>query len=139
MTLDSVDESIIGEGISFDKERHRKESEPFSCTPDDSDDDGRLLRIYQQYFMVSAGAQLIHSVNVHPGAAITTIWLTMPPFRINDTHPSMVIPELIRLLELHGIEFEEAVQIVTDTCAYTNHRRFLRRLWKNGPEASWNR
>ena len=117
--LDSVDESIIGEGISFDKKDIAKNLTLF-LYPDDSDDDGRLLRIYQQYFMVSAGAQLIlqeceaRGCNYHDLADYAAI-------QINDTHPSMVIPELIRLLELHGIEFEEAVQIVTDTCAYTNH------------------
>ena len=117
--LDSVDESIIGDGISFDKKDIAKNLTLF-LYPDDSDDDGRLLRIYQQYFMVSAGAQLIlqeceaRGCNYHDLADYAAI-------QINDTHPSMVIPELIRLLELHGIEFEEAVQIVTDTCAYTNH------------------
>ena len=117
--LDSVDESIIGEGISFDKKDIAKNLTLF-LYPDDSDDDGRLLRIYQQYFMVCAGAQLIlkecadRGCNYHDLADYAAI-------QINDTHPSMVIPELIRLLELHGIEFEEAVQIVTDTCAYTNH------------------
>lgn len=117
--LDSVDESIIGDGISFDKKDIAKNLTLF-LYPDDSDDDGRLLRIYQQYFMVCAGAQLIlkecadRGCNYHDLADYAAI-------QINDTHPSMVIPELIRLLELHGIEFEEAVQIVTDTCAYTNH------------------
>ncbi|MDD6105772.1 MAG: glycogen/starch/alpha-glucan phosphorylase [Ruminococcus sp.] len=117
--LDTVDESVIGDGISFDKKYIAKNLTLF-LYPDDSDEDGRLLRIYQQYFMVSAGAQLIldecmtRGCNLHDLADYATI-------QINDTHPSMVIPELIRLLGLHGIEFEEAVQIVTDTCAYTNH------------------
>lgn len=117
--LDTVDESVIGDGISFDKKDIAKNLTLF-LYPDDSDEDGRLLRIYQQYFMVSAGAQLIldecmtRGCNLHDLADYAAI-------QINDTHPSMVIPELIRLLELHGIEFEEAVQIVTDTCAYTNH------------------
>ena len=117
--LDTVDESVIGDGISFDKKDIAKSLTLF-LYPDDSDEDGRLLRIYQQYFMVSAGAQLIldecmtRGCNLHDLADYAAI-------QINDTHPSMVIPELIRLLGLHGIEFEEAVQIVTDTCAYTNH------------------
>lgn len=117
--LNTVDESVIGDGISFDKKYIAKNLTLF-LYPDDSDEDGRLLRIYQQYFMVSAGAQLIldecmtRGCNLHDLADYATI-------QINDTHPSMVIPELIRLLGLHGIEFEEAVQIVTDTCAYTNH------------------
>ena len=117
--LDTVDESVICDGISFDKKDIAKNLTLF-LYPDDSDEDGRLLRIYQQYFMVSAGAQLIldecmtRGCNLHDLADYAAI-------QINDTHPSMVIPELIRLLGLHGIEFEEAVQIVTDTCAYTNH------------------
>ena len=117
--LDTVDESVIGDGISFDKKDIAKNLTLF-LYPDDSDEDGRLLRIYQQYFMVSAGAQLIldecmaRGCNLHDLADYAAI-------QINDTHPSMVIPELIRLLGLHGIEFDEAVQIVTDTCAYTNH------------------
>lgn len=117
--LDTVDESVIGDAISFDKKDIAKNLTLF-LYPDDSDEDGRLLRIYQQYFMVSAGAQLIldecmtRGCNLHDLADYAAI-------QINDTHPSMVIPELIRLLGLHGIEFEEAVQIVTDTCAYTNH------------------
>ena len=117
--LDTVDESVIGDGISFDKKDIAKNLTLF-LYPDDSDENGRLLRIYQQYFMVSAGAQLIldecmtRGCNLHDLADYAAI-------QINDTHPSMVIPELIRLLGLHGIEFEEAVQIVTDTCAYTNH------------------
>lgn len=117
--LDSVDESVIGEGISFDKKDIARNLTLF-LYPDDSDEDGRLLRIYQQYFMVSAGAQLIlkecadRGCNYHDLADYAAI-------QINDTHPSMVIPELIRLLGEHGIDFDEAVQIVTKTCAYTNH------------------
>lgn len=117
--LDTVDESIIETGIAFNKKDIAKNLTLF-LYPDDSDEDGRLLRIYQQYFMVSAGAQLIlkecaeRGCNYHDLADYAAI-------QINDTHPSMVIPELIRLLGEHGIEFNEAVQIVTDTCAYTNH------------------
>ena len=117
--IESVDESIVEDGINFNKEDIKKNLTLF-LYPDDSDEAGRILRIYQQYFMVSAGAQLIldecmtRGCNLHDLADYAAI-------QINDTHPSMVIPELIRLLGLHGIEFEEAVQIVTDTCAYTNH------------------
>lgn len=117
--LDTIDESVIGDGISFDKKDIAKNLTLF-LYPDDSDEDGRLLRIYQQYLMVSAGAQLIlqecaeRGCNYHDLADYAAI-------QINDTHPSMVIPELIRLLGEHGIEFDEAVEIVTKTCAYTNH------------------
>lgn len=117
--LDAINESLITEGIRFDKSDIGQNLTLF-LYPDDSDDAGRLLRIYQQYLMVSAGAQLIldecaeRGCNYHDLADYAAI-------QINDTHPSMVIPELIRLLGEKGIEFEEAVQIVTDTCAYTNH------------------
>ena len=117
--IESVNENIVGDGISFDKNDIRENLTLF-LYPDDSDKQGELLRIYQQYFMVSAGAQLIlnecaaRGCNYHDLADYAAI-------QINDTHPSMVIPELIRLLEEHGISFDEAVQIVTDTCAYTNH------------------
>ena len=117
--LDSVDESIVGKGIDFDKNDIQKNLTLF-LYPDDSDDKGRLLRVYQQYFMVSCGAQLIlteakeRGSNLHDLADYVAV-------QINDTHPSMVIPELIRLLADEGISFEEAVQIVTNTCAYTNH------------------
>ena len=117
--LDTVDESIIEDGISFDKEKIDKNLTLF-LYPDDSDDAGRILRIYQQYFMVSAGAQMIleecekRGSNLHDLAEYAAV-------QINDTHPSMVIPELIRLLEEKGIAFGEAVEIVTKTCAYTNH------------------
>lgn len=117
--LDSVDESIVTKGIDFDKTEIEKNLTLF-LYPDDSDEAGRLLRVYQQYFMVSCGAQLIlaeakeRGSNLHDLASYAAI-------QINDTHPSMVIPELIRLLLAEGIQWEEAVQIVTDTCAYTNH------------------
>ncbi|MCR5691487.1 MAG: glycogen/starch/alpha-glucan family phosphorylase [Eubacterium sp.] len=117
--LDSVDESLIQKGIKFDKKEIRKNLTLF-LYPDDSDEEGRLLRVYQQYFMVSCGAQLILAEAKERGCKLHDL----PDYvqiQINDTHPSMVIPELIRLLEEEGIAFEEAVQIVTDTCAYTNH------------------
>lgn len=117
--LDTVDTDIIGDGISFDKTDIARNLTLF-LYPDDSDDNGRLLRIYQQYFMVSAGAQLILKECEERGCNYRDL-ADYAAIQINDTHPSMVIPELIRLLEEKGIAFEEAVQIVTDTCAYTNH------------------
>ena len=117
--LDSVDESIVKEGIDFDKTDIKKNLTLF-LYPDDSDEEGRLLRVYQQYFMVSCGAQLILAEAKERGSNLHDL----PEYvavQINDTHPSMVIPELIRLLMEEGIDFEEAVSIVTKTCAYTNH------------------
>ena len=117
--LDTIDETIVHDGITFDKTAIDKNLTLF-LYPDDSDEAGRRLRIYQQYLMVSAGAQLIlaectaRGCNYHDLADYAAI-------QINDTHPSMVIPELIRLLGEKGIAFEEAVEIVTKTCAYTNH------------------
>lgn len=117
--IDTVDESIIEEGISFDKEDIAKNLTLF-LYPDDSDEAGRKLRIYQQYFMVSAGAQMILEECVQRGCTLHDL-ADYAAIQINDTHPSMVIPELIRLLVEKGIAFEEAVKIVTKTCAYTNH------------------
>jgi starch phosphorylase len=117
--LDSVDEGIVGQGIQFDKTEIDKNLTLF-LYPDDSDEAGRKLRIYQQYLMVSAGAQLILAECAARGCKYHDL-ADYAAIQINDTHPSMVIPELIRLLGGHGIEFAEAVQIVTDTCAYTNH------------------
>jgi len=117
--VESVDESIVGEGISFDKEDIAKNLTLF-LYPDDSDEAGRKLRIYQQYFMVSNGAQYILDECVGKGCTLHDL----PEYaviQINDTHPSMVIPELIRLLVQRGIDFDEAVEIVRKTCAYTNH------------------
>ena len=117
--LDTIDESIIEKGISFDKTDIEKNLTLF-LYPDDSDEAGRILRIYQQYLMVSAGAQMIledakmRGSNLHDLADYAAV-------QINDTHPSMVIPELIRLLMEEEITFEEAVEIVTKVCAYTNH------------------
>ena len=116
--LDTIDETIVHDGIQFDKTDIDKNLTLF-LYPDDSDEAGRRLRVYQQYLMVSAGAQLIlaecaaRGCNYHDLADYAAI-------QINDTHPSMVIPELIRLLGEKGIEFDEAVEIVTKTCAYTN-------------------
>ncbi|MCD7736255.1 MAG: glycogen/starch/alpha-glucan family phosphorylase [Lachnospiraceae bacterium] len=117
--LDTIDESVIQEGIHFDKTKIEQNLTLF-LYPDDSDEEGRLLRIYQQYLMVSAGAQMILEECAARGCDFHNL-ADYAAIQINDTHPSMVIPELIRLLGENGIEFEEAVQIVTDTCAYTNH------------------
>lgn len=117
--LDTVDESIIGTGIEFDKNAIDKNLTLF-LYPDDSDDAGRKLRIYQQYLMVSAGAQMILEECGERGCDFHNL-ADFAAIQINDTHPSMVIPELIRLLMEKGIAFEEAAEIVTNTCAYTNH------------------
>ena len=117
--LDSIDEAIITEGIAFDKTQIDKNLTLF-LYPDDSDEAGRMLRIYQQYLMVSAGAQMILEECVSRGCNYHNL-ADYAAIQINDTHPSMVIPEMIRLLEKQGIAFEEAVEIVTNTCAYTNH------------------
>ena len=117
--IDSVDETIVEDGIAFNKEDIEKNLTLF-LYPDDSDENGRLLRIYQQYFMVSAGAQLIldectaKGCNLHDLADYAVI-------QINDTHPTMVIPELIRLLVERGLDIDEAIEVVSKTCAYTNH------------------
>ncbi|MBQ3089456.1 MAG: glycogen/starch/alpha-glucan phosphorylase [Oscillospiraceae bacterium] len=117
--LDTVDESIITDGISFDKTDIQRCLTLF-LYPDDSDEAGRLLRVYQQYFMVSNTAQLIlkeleergfdpHQLHEHVVV------------QINDTHPTMIIPELIRLLMERGLTMDEAIREVEQTCAYTNH------------------
>ena len=117
--LDTIDERIVHDGIAFDKTAIDKNLTLF-LYPDDSDEAGRRLRIYQQYLMVSAGAQLILAECAARGCDYHDL-ADYAAIQINDTHPSMVIPELIRLLGEHGIDFEEAVEIVTKTCAYTNH------------------
>ena len=117
--LESVDDSIVKEGIDFDKEEIEKNLTLF-LYPDDSDDAGRLLRIYQQYFMVSNGAQLILDECVTRGSNLHDLY-EYAVIQINDTHPTMVIPELIRLLVARGMQMDEAIEIVTKTCAYTNH------------------
>ena len=117
--IETIDETMVKEGIKFDKEEIAKNLTLF-LYPDDSDEAGHLLRIYQQYFMVSNGAQYIlkeakdRRVDLHKLNEHVTI-------QINDTHPTMVIPELIRLLMKEGIHMSEAVKIVVKTCAYTNH------------------
>jgi len=117
--LDTIDESIVHDGITFDKTDIDKNLTLF-LYPDDSDEAGRRLRVYQQYLMVSAGAQLILAECAARGCDYHDL-ADYAAIQINDTHPSMVIPELIRLLGEKGIDFDEAVEIVTKTCAYTNH------------------
>ena len=117
--LESVDESIVKDGIDFDKTEIEKNLTLF-LYPDDSDDKGRLLRVYQQYFMVSNAAQLILDECIARGSNLHDL-ADYAAVQINDTHPSMVIPELIRLLGQHGILMDEAIAIVSKVCAYTNH------------------
>ena len=117
--LDTVDESIVHDGIDFDKRDIAKNLTLF-LYPDDSDDDGRKLRIYQQYFMVSNGAQLILDECVARGSNLHDL-VDYAVFQINDTHPTMIIPEMIRLLEERGIGEDEAIAIVSKCAAYTNH------------------
>ena len=117
--IDIADESIVGEGISFNKKDLLHNLTLF-LYPDDSDDAGRKLRIYQQYFMVSNAAQLILDEAVAKGCNLHDL-ADYAVIQINDTHPSMVIPELIRLLTEKGIDFDEACDIVSHVCAYTNH------------------
>ena len=117
--LETVDESIVKDGIDFDKTEIEKNLTLF-LYPDDSDDKGRLLRVYQQYFMVSNAAQLILDECIARGSNLHDL-ADYAAVQINDTHPSMVIPELIRLLGQHGIIMDEAISIVSKVCAYTNH------------------
>ena len=117
--LETVDESLVRTGIDFDKTDIAKNLTLF-LYPDDSDEAGRILRVYQQYFMVSNAAHLILDEAVERGSNLHDL-ADYATIQINDTHPSMVIPELIRLLMQKGIRMEEAIEIVTNTCAYTNH------------------
>lgn len=117
--IESVDESIVKSGIDFDKEDILKNLTLF-LYPDDSNKDGQLLRIYQQYFMVSNGAQYILKDIKDRGLDVREL-AKYVAIQINDTHPTMIIPELIRLLMKEGIHMSEAIKIVTKTCAYTNH------------------
>ena len=117
--VETVDEGIVKEGIKFDKENVEKNLTLF-LYPDDSDEKGHLLRIYQQYFMVSNGARFILDECISKGCNLHDLY-DYAVIQINDTHPTMVIPELIRLLVEKGIEIDEAIEIVSKTCAYTNH------------------
>ncbi|KHS56044.1 maltose phosphorylase [Terrisporobacter othiniensis] len=117
--VETVDETIINGGINFDKENVEKNLTLF-LYPDDSDEKGQLLRIYQQYFMVSNGARFILDECIAKGSNLYDLY-DYAVIQINDTHPTMVIPELIRLLVEKGIEMDRAIEIVSKTCAYTNH------------------
>lgn len=117
--LETLDESIIEEGINFDKEDIEKNITLF-LYPDDSNEEGRLLRVYQQYFMVSNGARYILDECIAKGSNLHNLY-DYAVIQINDTHPTMIIPEIIRLLIEKGIEIDEAIEIVSKTCAYTNH------------------
>ena len=118
--IDTVDEKIpMHDGIDFDKNAIEKNLTLF-LYPDDSDRAGQLLRIYQQYFMVSNGARLIIDECKKKGSNLHDLY-NYAVIQINDTHPTMVIPELIRLLTEEGIDMDEAIEIVSKTCAYTNH------------------
>ena len=118
--VETVDESIVEDGISFDKTDIAKNLTLF-LYPDDSDKEGRILRIYQQYFMVSNAARLILGEAIAKGSTLYDL-ADYAVIQINDTHPTMVIPELIRLLTTeHGMEMDDAIEIVSHCCAYTNH------------------
>ncbi len=118
--IETIDESLVKKGIDFDKEEIEKNLTLF-LYPDDSDEAGNLLRIYQQYFMVSNGAQLILQEMKANGHDLHKLY-DHAAIQINDTHPTMVIPELIRILtEEEGFSMDEAIDVVSRTCAYTNH------------------
>ena len=117
--IDTIDETIVNDGISFDQKDIRKNLTLF-LYPDDSTKEGQMLRIYQQYFMVSNAAQLILMEEKAKGHDLHELYKYVC-IQINDTHPSMVIPELINRLILEGIDLHEAIDIVSKTCAYTNH------------------
>ena len=118
--VESVDESIVKDGISFDKEEIEKNLTLF-LYPDDSDEAGNLLRIYQQYFMVSNAAQLILMEMKEKHHDLRKLY-EHAVIQINDTHPSMIIPELIRILvNDKAFTMDEAIEVVSRTCAYTNH------------------
>ncbi len=117
--VESVDESLVQDGIYFDKSQYAKNLTLF-LYPDDSDESGRLLRVYQQYFMVSNAARLILDECAQKGSNMYDL-ADYAVIQINDTHPTMVIPELIRLLMERGLAMDEAIEVVSKTCAYTNH------------------
>ena len=117
--IDLADESMVHDGITFNKKDILHNLTLF-LYPDDSDEDGRKLRVYQQYFMVSNAAQLILDEAVSKGSNLHNL-ADYAVVQINDTHPSMIIPEFIRLLGERGIDFDEAAEIVSHVCAYTNH------------------
>ena len=116
---ETVNEKIVQTGITFDKTNIEKNISLF-IYPDDSDENGKLLRLYQEYFMVSCGAQHILDEAKEKGSNLKDL-ADFAAVQINDTHPTLIIPELIYLLENEGIPFDEAVKTVTDVCSYTNH------------------
>ena len=117
--IETVDESIVGDTIDFNKDDIAKNLTLF-LYPDDSDDKGRLLRVYQQYFMVSNAARLIIDECKAKGSNLYDLF-DYAVIQINDTHPTMIIPELIRLLVAEGMNMDAAIYVVSKTCAYTNH------------------
>ena len=118
--LEDADESLVGDGIQFDKTKTNKTDQAGCSSKFCSDEDGKLLRVYQEYFMVSSAAQLILDEVKERGCNLSNLD-EYAVVQINDTHPSMIIPELIRLLVARGIDMDEAIDTVTKTCAYTNH------------------
>ncbi len=133
--IDLADESMVHDGITFNKKDILHNLTLF-LYPDDSDEDGRKLRVYQQYFMVSNAAQLILDEAVSKGSNLHDL-ADYAVVQINDTHPSMIIPEFIRLLGERGIDFDEAAEIVSNVCAYTNHTILAEALEKNGQSIIW--
>ncbi len=117
--IEGVDEGLIKTGIKFNKKDVDRNLTLF-LYPDDSDEDGKKLRVYQQYFMVSNAAQLIIEEAEERGSDLHDLY-EYAVVQINDTHPALIIPELIRLLQQKGIDFYESAQIVKKMCAYTNH------------------
>ncbi len=118
--IETIDESLVKKGIEFDKEDIEKNLTLF-LYPDDSDEAGNLLRIYQQYFMVSNAAQLILKEMKEKQYDLRKMY-DHAVIQINDTHPTMVIPELIRILvDEKAFTMDEAIEVVSKTCAYTNH------------------
>ena len=138
LILTAVDENIVqGESIYFNKEDIRKNLTLF-LYPDDSDYQGQLLRIYQQYFMVSNAAQLIIDEAAAKGSNLYDL-ADYAVVQINDTHPTMVIPELIRLLVKKGIDMDKAIDIVSSMCAYTNHTILAEALEKWPDLVPWTK
>lgn len=117
--IESIDETLVKDEIYFDKQDIDKNLTLF-LYPDDSDEEGRLLRIFQQYFMVSSGAQYILKEEKSKGHCLKELYKYVS-IQINDTHPTLIIPELIYLLIKEGIRLKDAIDIVSKTCAYTNH------------------
>lgn len=117
--IKTIDETIVNDGIEFNKSDIKKNLTLF-LYPDDSTDEGKALRLYQQYFMVSSGAQMIVDECIERGCRLYDLD-EYAVIQLNDTHPTLIIPELIRILINRGIETDRAIQIVSKCCAYTNH------------------